>query len=82
VLWQLRAVNDEIRFELVPDETQNVTHLTTVKFNYQTSWHVVSTSTVFMWILIYFRAVLVSGRIILKQMLHRFIWMSLFQMQK
>ncbi|XP_023715268.1 EGF and laminin G domain-containing protein isoform X5 [Cryptotermes secundus] len=40
--WEVRAVNDEIRFELVPDEAKNVTHLTTVKFNYRSSWHVVN----------------------------------------
>lgn len=39
--WKLRVVNDEIQFELVPDETKNMTYLTTVKFKYQTSWHMV-----------------------------------------
>ncbi|XP_069674286.1 axotactin isoform X2 [Periplaneta americana] len=40
--WEVRAVNDEIRFELVPDETKNVTHLTTVKFDYRSGWHAVN----------------------------------------
>ncbi|KAJ9577003.1 hypothetical protein L9F63_006440, partial [Diploptera punctata] len=40
--WELRAVNEEIRFELVPDETKNVTHLTTVKFDYRSGWHFVN----------------------------------------
>lgn len=63
-------MNDEIRFELVPDETKNMTHLTTVKFNYQTSWHAVRKFTVLLWLLICFRVVLSWGGIILKQMLH------------
>ncbi|XP_048515012.1 uncharacterized protein LOC105689244 isoform X2 [Athalia rosae] len=40
--WEVRLVNDEIRFELVPDLTKNVTLLTTVKFPpHNTSWHAV-----------------------------------------
>lgn len=35
-------VNDEIRFELISDVTQNVTHLTAVKFpQHNSSWHAV-----------------------------------------
>jgi len=50
-------VNDEIRFELVPDETKNVSYPTTVKFDYQTGWHVVSNSTLFMWLFIFVRPI-------------------------
>lgn len=64
-------MNDEIRFELVPDETKNVSYLTTVKFDYQTGWHVVSNSTLFMWLLIFVRPVLLSCRAVLKQVLQR-----------
>lgn len=42
--FQLRVVNDEVRFELVPDLSKNVTHLTTVKFDSRGSWHVVALS--------------------------------------
>ena len=42
--FQLRVVNDEVRFELVPDLSKNITHLTTVKFDSRGSWHVVALS--------------------------------------
>ncbi|KAK6631049.1 hypothetical protein RUM44_003221 [Polyplax serrata] len=42
--WLLRVVNDEVRFELVPDLSKNVTHLTTIKFDSRGSWHVVALS--------------------------------------
>lgn len=39
---QLRQVNDEIRFQLVPVMTENITVITSVKFPpYNTSWHAV-----------------------------------------
>ena len=64
-------MNDEIRFELVPDETKNVSYLTTVNFDYQTGWHVVSNSTFFMWLLIFVISVLLNCSVVLKQVLHR-----------
>ena len=64
-------MNDEIRFELVPDETKNVSDLTTVNFNYQPGWHVVSNSTLFMWLLIFVRPMLLNCMVVLKQVLHR-----------
>ncbi|XP_071631062.1 axotactin isoform X1 [Temnothorax longispinosus] len=40
--WELRQVNDEIRFQLVPVITENITVSTSVKFPpYNTSWHAV-----------------------------------------
>ncbi|XP_068991293.1 axotactin isoform X2 [Neodiprion pinetum] len=40
--WEVRLVNDEIRFELVPDVKNNVTHITSVHFPpHNTSWHAV-----------------------------------------
>lgn len=42
MLLQLRLVNDEIRFELTPDQTKNTTHLTTVKYDARDEWHTVS----------------------------------------
>ncbi|KAL6432320.1 hypothetical protein ACFW04_006749 [Cataglyphis niger] len=40
--WELRQVNDEIRFQLVPVITENITVITSVKFPpYNTSWHAV-----------------------------------------
>ncbi|KYN20205.1 Neurexin-4 [Trachymyrmex cornetzi] len=40
--WELRQVNDEIRFQLVPVITENITSSTSVKFPpYNTSWHAV-----------------------------------------
>ncbi|XP_070161530.1 axotactin isoform X6 [Polyergus mexicanus] len=40
--WELRQVNDEIRFQLVPVMTENITVITSVKFPpYNTSWHAV-----------------------------------------
>lgn len=41
-ILQLRLVNDEIRFELTPDQTKNTTHLTTVKYDARDEWHTVS----------------------------------------
>ncbi|KAG8212799.1 hypothetical protein J437_LFUL019716 [Ladona fulva] len=37
-------VNEEIRFELVPEATKNVTHLTTVRFDSRGPWHSVDFS--------------------------------------
>lgn len=34
-------MNDELRYELVPDLSKNITHLTTVKFDSRGSWHMV-----------------------------------------
>ncbi|XP_014478317.1 PREDICTED: uncharacterized protein LOC106746323 isoform X2 [Dinoponera quadriceps] len=40
--WELRQVNDEIRFHLLPDVTENITVSAAVKFPpYNTSWHAV-----------------------------------------
>ncbi|XP_023288585.1 uncharacterized protein LOC105702087 isoform X3 [Orussus abietinus] len=40
--WELRLVNDEIRFQLIPLLTENVTVSAAVKFPpYNTSWHAV-----------------------------------------
>lgn len=39
--WELRLVNDEIRFELTPDQMKNTTHLTTVKYDARDEWHTV-----------------------------------------
>ncbi|XP_018305268.1 uncharacterized protein axo isoform X3 [Mycetomoellerius zeteki] len=40
--WELRQVNDEIRFQLIPVITENITLSTSVKFPpYNTSWHAV-----------------------------------------
>ncbi|XP_076293920.1 axotactin isoform X4 [Lasioglossum baleicum] len=40
--WELRLVNDEIRFNLIPVTTENITVTTAVKFPpYNTSWHAV-----------------------------------------
>ncbi|XP_023314023.1 uncharacterized protein LOC106648034 isoform X2 [Trichogramma pretiosum] len=39
--WELRVVNDEIRFVLVPVSGENVTVSVAVKFPYNTSWHAV-----------------------------------------
>ncbi|KAH0947033.1 hypothetical protein HN011_011048 [Eciton burchellii] len=40
--WELRQVNDEIRFQLVPVVTENITVSASVKFPpYNTSWHAV-----------------------------------------
>ncbi|XP_066589237.1 axotactin isoform X2 [Prorops nasuta] len=40
--WELRLVNDEIRFNLLPVLTDNITVSTSVKFPpYNTSWHAV-----------------------------------------
>ncbi|XP_039285766.1 contactin-associated protein-like 5 [Nilaparvata lugens] len=39
--WEVRLVNEEIRFELVPDVTKNVTHLTTLKYENKGAWHTV-----------------------------------------
>ncbi|KAL0270939.1 UNVERIFIED_CONTAM: hypothetical protein PYX00_008205 [Menopon gallinae] len=44
--WLVRVVNDEVRFELVPDLSKNITHLTTVKFDSRGSWHMVALSYV------------------------------------
>lgn len=35
-------VNDQIRFELIPEVGKNVTHLTTVTFDSRANWHNVS----------------------------------------
>lgn len=37
----MRVVKEEIRFELVPDAGNNVTHLTSVKFDTRGTWHTV-----------------------------------------
>ncbi|XP_046397067.1 contactin-associated protein-like 2 isoform X2 [Ischnura elegans] len=42
--WELRLVNEEIRFELIPDSNKNVTHLTTVRFDSRGPWHSVDFS--------------------------------------
>ncbi|XP_020291708.1 uncharacterized protein LOC109858643 isoform X3 [Pseudomyrmex gracilis] len=40
--WELRQVNDEIRFQLVPVISENITVSTSVKFPpYNTSWHAI-----------------------------------------
>ncbi|XP_015175861.1 PREDICTED: neurexin-2 isoform X5 [Polistes dominula] len=40
--WELRLVNDEIRFQLIPALIENITVSTAVKFPpYNTSWHAV-----------------------------------------
>ncbi|XP_068984202.1 axotactin isoform X5 [Bombus flavifrons] len=40
--WELRVINDEIRFQLIPVLTENITVSTAVKFPpYNTSWHAV-----------------------------------------
>ncbi|XP_014284802.1 axotactin isoform X2 [Halyomorpha halys] len=39
--WELRLVNDELRFELVFESKKNFTHLITVKYDTTTSWHTV-----------------------------------------
>ncbi|KAK2576796.1 hypothetical protein KPH14_005433 [Odynerus spinipes] len=40
--WELRLVNDEIRFQLIPVLTENITVSAAVKFPpYNTSWHAV-----------------------------------------
>ncbi|XP_043670095.1 neurexin-4 isoform X1 [Vespula pensylvanica] len=40
--WELRLVNDEIRFQLIPVSIENITVSTAVKFpTYNTSWHAV-----------------------------------------
>ncbi|XP_008214115.1 uncharacterized protein LOC100115644 isoform X3 [Nasonia vitripennis] len=39
--WELRVVNDEIRFHLVPVLGENMTVTAAVKFPYNTSWHAV-----------------------------------------
>ncbi|XP_078037835.1 axotactin isoform X3 [Augochlora pura] len=40
--WELRLVNDEIRFHLIPVTTENITVTAAVKFPpYNTSWHAV-----------------------------------------
>ncbi|KAI4504069.1 hypothetical protein M0802_000540 [Mischocyttarus mexicanus] len=40
--WELRLVNDEIRFQLIPALLENITISTAVKFPpYNTSWHAV-----------------------------------------
>jgi hypothetical protein len=57
-------VNDEIRFELVPDEANNVTHLTTVKFNHRTSWHVVSSFIIFFGDTYIFQSCILRGEMI------------------
>jgi hypothetical protein len=75
LLWQVRAVNDEIRFELVPDEAKNVTHLTTVKFNYRTSWHVVSSLAVHFGLLIFFGVLYLELLVIAFQLLRWYeVW--------
>ncbi|XP_050531839.1 axotactin isoform X2 [Daktulosphaira vitifoliae] len=42
--WELRMVNNEIRFELTPSSSKNVTQLMTVKYdlNIEGSWHKIS----------------------------------------
>nr|CAD7256084.1 unnamed protein product [Timema shepardi] len=44
--WEVRVVTDEIRFELVPNTANNVTHLTAVKFDNRGGWHAVELSYV------------------------------------
>ncbi|XP_012223178.1 axotactin isoform X2 [Linepithema humile] len=40
--WELRQVNDEIRFQLIPVVTENITVSASVKFPpYNTSWHAI-----------------------------------------
>ncbi|XP_054286354.1 axotactin-like isoform X2 [Macrosteles quadrilineatus] len=39
--WELRMVNEEIRFEIIPEINKNITHLTTVKFDTKDEWHTV-----------------------------------------
>ncbi|XP_063236083.1 axotactin isoform X2 [Bacillus rossius redtenbacheri] len=42
--WEVRVAAGEIRFELVPNSTNNVTHVTAVKFNSRAGWHSVELS--------------------------------------
>ncbi|XP_014243197.1 contactin-associated protein like 5-1 isoform X3 [Cimex lectularius] len=37
--WELKIVNDELRFELVPDSMKNVTYLLSVKVETKNVWH-------------------------------------------
>ncbi|XP_046663141.1 neurexin-4 isoform X3 [Homalodisca vitripennis] len=39
--WELRMVNEEIRFEVIPEQNKNITHLTTVKFDSKDEWHTI-----------------------------------------
>lgn len=42
--WEVRVVNDQIRFELFPEMGKNVTHITTVTFDSRANWHNVDLS--------------------------------------
>lgn len=41
MILQIRTVSEEVRFELVPDNNKNLTHLTSIKFDARGHWHTV-----------------------------------------